>query len=273
MKTKEDSVENEVGWRNKRCPQCDRRNHFKDFIKGYPGGEIDQSAHSYGGCLPEYWPEGEIVCLTCGWEGLKSELKEFIQPSITLTGRFIEALFYANQNHRDQTRKATNIAYISHPLAVAGLIIEAGGDEDQAIAGLLHDVPEDCGGEARLIEIMEMFGPRVEAMVRGCSDALPAEGKEKDPYVIRKSQHIHHLNAEANADVLLVTAADKLHNARAIVTDLEISGKKLWSRFNGSPQQIIWYYKEMFKLLKKNNVSPVLLKPLKKCIDRMQEYL
>ena len=148
---------------------------------------------------------------------------------------------YANAQHAGQTRKATNIAYISHPIGVAGLIIEARGDEDQAIGGLLHDVAEDSGGEPRLREIKRKFGSRVEAIVRGCSDSLGAKDEEKAPWRVRKEEHVERL-WRANGDILLVTAADKTHNARAIVTDLELIGSALWDRFNAAPLDILWYY-------------------------------
>jgi (p)ppGpp synthase/HD superfamily hydrolase len=132
--------------------------------------------------------------------------------------------------HKDQSRKATPITYISHPLGVASLILEAGFDEDLAIAGLLHDVAEDCGGEPRLVEISSRFGLRVEKIVRGCSDSLAENPEEKAPWRERKTKHISHLQA-ADDDVLIVTAADKAHNARSIATDLQIYGSSTWDRF------------------------------------------
>lgn len=120
-------------------------------------------------------------------------------PGTYLTERFQKAMAYATDLHKDQTRKSTHITYICHPFGVASLVLEAGGDEDQAIAALLHDIPEDCGGETRLKEISEMFGPRVEKIVRGCSDSLVEDPEEKAPWKERKEVHINHLY-EADMD-------------------------------------------------------------------------
>ncbi len=188
-------------------------------------------------------------------------MKKSIPPKIQLTDRFITAVTYATTLHRDQSRKSTDIPYICHPLGVASLLIEAGCDEDQVIAGVLHDVPEDCGGEPRLADIKQMFGDRVEAIVRGCSDSLTSTEEQKAPSKERKEKHLAELET-ASLDVLLVTAADKLHNARAIATDLEISGTQLWDRFNLDQQSIIEYYNKVFAILKKNEVTPKLLNPL-----------
>jgi (p)ppGpp synthase/HD superfamily hydrolase len=167
---------------------------------------------------------------------------------MVLSDRFADALKYAIECHGDQPRKSTQIPYICHPLGVASLVIEAMGDEDQAIAGLLHDVAEDCGGEPRLIEIEEQFGERVAGIVRGCSDSLAESERSKNDWWKRKEEHLEHL-AEAHYDVLLVTAADKLHNARAIATDLQSSGEVVWKRFNADQASIILYYESMLSLL------------------------
>lgn len=179
---------------------------------------------------------------------------------------------YANAQHAGQIRKGTNIAYISHPFGVAGLIIEAGGDEDQAIGGLLHDVAEDCGGEPRLREIKKKFGTRVETIVRGCSDSLGAKEKKKAPWRVRKEEHIKQLHG-ASDDILLVTTADKTHNARAIVTDLDVLGPVLWDRFNATPKDIVWYYESVYAVLKTTDVTSILLSPLSMAIDAMKRFL
>jgi (p)ppGpp synthase/HD superfamily hydrolase len=152
---------------------------------------------------------------------------------------------------------------------VASLVLEAGGDEDQAIAALLHDVPEDCGGEPRLKEIAMKFGPRVEKIVRGCSDSLVEDPEEKAPWKERKEVHINHLY-DADLDILTVTAADKAHNARSIATDLQNQGPILWNRFNATREDIIWYYESVFTVLKERKVNPALLTPLHNAIDIMK---
>ena len=192
-----------------------------------------------------------------------------LQPSVQLSIQYYRAFEYANQWHRDQARKSTTLPYILHPMGVASLVLEAGGDEEQAIAALLHDVPEDCGGEARLTEILEMFGPRVEAIVRGCSDSLVAEKEDKAPWRERKQAHIDHV-ATAHMDTLIVTAADKAHNGRAIATDLQTIGGAVWDRFNASREDIIWYYSTFYDELLKREVTPALLNPLKTAIEIMK---
>jgi (p)ppGpp synthase/HD superfamily hydrolase len=191
------------------------------------------------------------------------------KPSTYLTDRFQKAMAYATELHKDQTRKSTAITYICHPFGVASLVLEAGGDEDQAIAALLHDIPEDCGGEPRLKEILEMFGSRVEKIVRGCSDSLVEDPEEKAPWKERKEVHINHLY-EADLDTLTVTAADKAHNARSIATDLQNQGPSLWNRFNANRENIIWYYESVYAVLQAKGVSVALLTPLRSAIDVMQ---
>lgn len=178
---------------------------------------------------------------------------------------------YATEAHKKQVRKSTNIAYISHPFGVAALVLESGGDESQAIGALLHDVAEDCGGEPRLRDIYKKFGFRVGDIVRGCSDSLVEEKQKKAPWKVRKEKHIADLHF-ATEDVLLVTAADKLHNARAIATDLETDGASVWKRFNASSSEIIWYYTTSLKAFEDRKVTPKILKPLSKAISIMREF-
>ena len=191
---------------------------------------------------------------------------------LVLSGRFAEALNYAIAAHGEQARKSTEIPYICHPMGVASLILEAMGDEDQAIAGLLHDVAEDCGGEPRLAEIEELFGARVARIVRGCSDSLTESEAKKAPWRQRKEEHLHHL-AKADKDLLIVAAADKLHNARAIATDLQTIGESVWDRFNSDKESIIWYYEAMLEILERAEISEVLLNPLKTAVAIMNNPL
>jgi (p)ppGpp synthase/HD superfamily hydrolase len=198
-------------------------------------------------------------------------MSKSLPPHITLTDRFVTAVLCATTMHREQTRKSTTNPYICHPLGVASLVLEVGGDEDQAIAALLHDVAEDCGGEPRLQEIKDIFGDRVEAIVRGCSDSIAPKGAPKVAYEIRKRAHLDHLEV-AEQDILLVTAADKLHNARAIVTDLQTIGSEVWSRFNGEPDEIIHFYREVLVVLETGKITDNLLVPLESAIDFMEAH-
>lgn len=196
-------------------------------------------------------------------------MTKMTKPAVYLTEKFQTAMAYATEQHRDQSRKSTTITYICHPFGVASLVLEAGGDEDQAIAALLHDVPEDCGGEPRLKEIAVKFGPRVEKIVRGCSDSLVEDPEEKASWKERKEVHINHLY-DADLDTLTVTAADKAHNARSIATDLQNQGPILWDRFNATREDIIWYYDSVYKVLESKRVSLALLTPLRNAIDIMK---
>ena len=196
-------------------------------------------------------------------------MNQLQEPHVLVTDRFFTAMAYAAEAHKDQVRKSTNIAYISHPFGVASLVLEARGDEDQAIAGLLHDVAEDCGGEERLTEIAALFGDRVAKIVRGCSDSLVVDEDKKAPWRERKETHLSHLRS-ADADVLLVTAADKTHNARAIATDIQSIGGQVWERFNSDSESIIWYYRSIFGVLEGAGVTAVLLNPLSTAIEIME---
>lgn len=154
------------------------------------------------------------------------------------TEKFEDALRYAASLHRDQTRKGTGTPYVTHLLAVAAIVGENGGMEDEAIAGLLHDAPEDAGGEARLEEIRARFGDAVADIVAGCTDTYE---DPKPPWRERKEAYLDHL-AEAPAPVRLVSAADKLHNARSVLADYRSAGEDLWGRFNGGREGTLWYY-------------------------------
>ena len=187
---------------------------------------------------------------------------------MTLTQRYAEAVAYASIAHATQTRKATDLPYICHLLGVSSLVLEAGGDEDLAIAGLLHDVAEDQGGEPRLNDVRNRFGDRVADIVEACSDSLSEDPTKKAPYEQRKRDHIEHLR-HASDDVLLVTAADKLHNARAIHADLLVHGPNMLGRFNGTAEQILWYYNGILAVLEEQQVSPHLTKSLRHTVDEM----
>ncbi len=189
-----------------------------------------------------------------------------------LTERYADAVAYAATAHAAQCRKGTDLPYISHLLAVSGSVLEAGGDEDEAIAGLLHDVVEDQGGMPRAEDVRARFGDRVAGIVLDCSDSTVEDRKDKLPYAERKAAHIAHLR-EASDDILLVTAADKLHNARAIHTDLLIDGPDMLKRFNGEPQQILAYYRSILDVLESRGVAPVLVTPLRCTVDQIADLL
>lgn len=163
-----------------------------------------------------------------------------------LTPRFEAALVHASQVHGGQKRKGTEIPYIAHLLSVAGMVLEDGGDEDETIAALLHDAVEDQGGKARLEDIRSRFGDRVAAIVEGCSDA---DTIPKPPWRERKERYLAHLRG-APPPVLRVSAADKLHNARAILADYRIQRESLWDRFNADRDSILWYYRSLIDIFR-----------------------
>ena len=160
---------------------------------------------------------------------------------------FERALAFATQLHALQVRKETDIPYISHLIAVAGLVLENNGRRDEAIAGLLHDAIEDCpkdypGGRAELRRNIEReFGPAVLTIVEGCTDA---EEDPKPEWRTRKKAYLAHL-PDAPASVRLVSCADKLHNARAILADLRVMGPPLFDRFTGKREGTLWYYRSL----------------------------
>jgi HD domain len=158
-----------------------------------------------------------------------------------LTDRFAEALTFAERLHRDQRRKGNDVPYIAHLMTVSATVLEHGGDEDVAIAALLHDAVEDQGGLERLREIEAKFGARVARTVASCSDSVTTDPADKAPWEERKRAYVAHL-AEVDADVALVVAADKLHNLTATIRDVRRDGPATLARFNAGPERILWYY-------------------------------
>src|SRR5215472_12646079 len=163
-----------------------------------------------------------------------------------LSSRFDRAFLYAAEKHAAQKRKKTDVPYISHLMAVAALVLEAGGGEDEAIAALLHDVVEDCGGHPVLEDVRNRFGDRVASIVDGCTDAYTIP---KPPWKARKLEYLDHLR-EAAEDVRLVSAADKLHNVRTILADFRKDGDSVWERFSGRRDGTLWYYRAVLDVLR-----------------------
>ena len=161
--------------------------------------------------------------------------------AVKLGPRFMRAFAFAAEKHAGQTRKASATPYIAHLMGVASLVLEAGGDEDLAIAALLHDVVEDCGGAPMLKEVRRSFGARVARIVDGCTDA---DTNPKPPWRQRKETYLRHLK-KADADTRLVSAADKLNNVRSILADYRQIGESIWSRFNGEREGTLWYYRAL----------------------------
>jgi (p)ppGpp synthase/HD superfamily hydrolase len=167
--------------------------------------------------------------------------------------KFEEALLYASRLHRDQTRKGTDTPYVTHLLAVAAIVGESGGTEDEVVAALLHDAPEDRGGKERLRDIRERFGDEVAEIVAGCTDTYEDPKPEWRP---RKEAYVAHV-ATAPASVRLVSAADKLHNARSILADLCSLGDELWNRFTGGQEGTLWYYRALIEAYAGAGANPI----------------
>jgi (p)ppGpp synthase/HD superfamily hydrolase len=167
--------------------------------------------------------------------------------------RLDDALALAADAFRSRRRKGTTIPYLSHLLAVMAIVAEHGGDEDQLIAAVLHDYLEDIEGASRDL-LASRFGERVTSLVEGLSDST---GYPKPPWEERKRAYLVHL-AGATPDLKLVSAADKLHNARSIRRDLKSGGPAVWKRFSASPTDTLWYYREVTRALGEGWAHPLL---------------
>jgi (p)ppGpp synthase/HD superfamily hydrolase len=172
-----------------------------------------------------------------------------------LTTRFENAFAYASHLHRHQRRKSTSIPYLAHLLAVTALVLEDGGNEDEAIAALLHDAVEDQGGLRVLAEIRLRYGDRVAEIVEGCSDSFSLI---KPPWKERKEKYLEHLHT-ASPEVIRVSLADKYHNASSTLRDLKAQGNTVWERFNGGRQGTLWYYQSLAGVFRTRTQSQLLL--------------
>ena len=168
-----------------------------------------------------------------------------VRSSHALSAKFDEALQFASDVHRNQARKSTKIPYMTHLMSVSALVGEYGGDEDLMIAALLHDVMEDQGVTRQ--EIEKRFGKHVADIVEGCTDTTE---QPKPAWRVRKERYVAHVES-ADSDTKLVSAADKLHNARSILMDLRTVGAGTWKRFNATPDEILWYYNSLIQAFRK----------------------
>ena len=160
-----------------------------------------------------------------------------------LSKRFDDALVYTHELHRDQMRKGNGSPYIGHLLGVASIVLDDGASEDEAIAALLHDAAEDHGGRERLKDIEARFGPAVARIVEDCTDSWESP---KAPWLERKQRYVEHARALSPSS-LRVAAADKVHNAYAILRDLRNSGDRVWDRFNAPADDVVAYYESLVR--------------------------
>jgi GTP pyrophosphokinase len=187
-------------------------------------------------------------------------------PTAVLTGRFAEAVRWASHLHADQARKGTRIAYVSHLLAVASLVLEDGGTEEEAIAGVLHDAIEDC--HVSEAEIRARFGGPAAEIVVACSD-VSSGPRDRTDWRDRKRAYLRRLEQDAlPPGALRVAAADKLHNARSILTDLREHGPSVWDRFHARADDQRWYYEELARVLGARHDS-VLTRELRRVVDEL----
>ncbi|MEB3885960.1 HD domain-containing protein [Lyngbya sp. CCY1209] len=182
-----------------------------------------------------------------------------------LSDRFTEALTYATELHADQIRKGSGVPYVSHLLGVASLALEYGADEDEAIAALLHDAIEDQGGAETGEEIRKRFGDRVLEIVEGCTDSHTSP---KPPWRERKEAYIAHIPT-ASDSVRLVSACDKLYNARTILKDYRQIGEQLWERFTGRRDGTLWYYRSLVEAFRQARSTPV-VEELERVVEELE---
>jgi GTP pyrophosphokinase len=182
-----------------------------------------------------------------------------------LSPRFQEALIFAAELHAQQVRKGSGVPYVAHLLGVASLVLEYGGNEDEAIAALLHDAIEDQGGAPTREEIRRRFGDSVTAIVDGCTDS---DTNPKPPWRQRKEAYIAHIPS-ASPSVKLVSLADKIYNVRSIVKDYQVLGERLWDCFHGGKEGTIWYYQALVEAFSETETSSI-LEVFKKNVAELQ---
>lgn len=188
-----------------------------------------------------------------------------------MTNRFVEAVKLAVRLHRDQSRKGSDVPYISHLLRVAGLVLEFGADEDTAIAAMLHDAVEDQGGLETAARIRKQFGPRVERFVIGCSDSVTGTDQPKRPWRERKESMIACID-DLDPEAQLIIACDKLDNLRSTLKEYPKVGADLWKRFSGGRDGTLWYYRSMIDALREAGGCP-LLDELEHAFQRLQQFI
>jgi (p)ppGpp synthase/HD superfamily hydrolase len=188
-----------------------------------------------------------------------------------ITHRFQEALHYAVQLHAGDVRKGTSTPYIAHLLSVCALVLEDGGDEEEAIAALLHDALEDHPMDTSREEIRQRFGARVLALVEACTDTpTDYRGGKKPSWRTRKETYLQHL-ATARPDELRIALADKLHNARATLADYRRIGDDLWKRFTVGKTEQLWYYRMLVDAFMKAGATGRMIQELERIVRELEK--
>lgn len=171
-----------------------------------------------------------------------------ISPDPALSPRYSDALQFCFEIHVRQRRKGGEVPYVSHLLAVSALVMEQGGNEDEAIGALLHDSAEDCGGRPMLEQVRQRFGEDVAAIVEGCTDSFAKSPDNKEDWRPRKERYLEHLR-HADHSTLLVAACDKFHNLSNTVRDVRAGGAKTWAKFNTGSTEQIWYHSQCTEIV------------------------
>lgn len=212
---------------------------------------------------------------TTVWKGETVASAGNAGPEVVLTDRYTSAVAYASALHGTDVRKGTQVTYLCHLLGVSALVLEAGGTEDEAIAGLLHDAVEDAGGLPRLADVRARFGDTVADIVLACSDSTDQEWKASVDYWVRKQRYLDHLeDPGTDPRAVLVSIADKVHNARATVTDLKRSGATILDKFNAPDRALILrYYSELLRIGTAKGVPDTLTIPLDLAVVTIAEYV
>ncbi len=186
-------------------------------------------------------------------------------PAPRLGTAFDQALALASHLHRHQTRKGTDVPYLSHLLSVAALVLENGGEEEEAVAALLHDALEDCPDQISAEAIEKRFGPRVRRMVEACTDTPPGfSGGPKPDWETRKRDYIRRI--ESGDVPWRVSLADKLHNARSILRDHRMVGERVWDRFSASRERTLWYYRSLARAYRTAGAQGHLVEELERVV-------
>ena len=198
------------------------------------------------------------------------------KPGFVAGERLIKAFALAVELHANQARKQEGVPYISHLMDVSGLVMQYGGSEDQAIAALLHDGPEDQGGRATLKRIRIEFGECVARIVEDCTDSFADE--PSPPWQERKQQHIDHFRRApeqggAAQEACLVYAADKLSNARTMVDFQRRQGASAWKHFESRPAQMIWYLQSMAAAFRSRGVDAEMLDQLDREVEALKQLI
>jgi (p)ppGpp synthase/HD superfamily hydrolase len=184
-----------------------------------------------------------------------------------LTRRFTEAVVYCLELHGSQTRKLRQTPYIAHLFSVSALVLEDGGDEDEAIAALLHDALEDQPDKTSPEEIRRRFGERVLGIVQDCTDT-PREyrGGSKPSWELRKQAYLAHLRRGSSR----VALADKLHNARELLSDYRSQGDLIWDAFNAGKEQQLWFWRSLVEAFRAGGSTGRMLDELERLVAELE---